>query len=75
MDGDAGTLPAAFDVLVEVPSNDMLYVLGGNLADGVLTINVGTNGTGSGTFTILPRADQIFEAHTKITLSAEATIN
>ena len=73
MDDNAGTLPAAFDVMVEVPSNAMLYELG-DLIDGVLTINVGTNGSGSGTFTITPGADQIFEAHTTITLSAEATL-
>ena len=72
---DGGTFNEAVTVTVEVPDDEDFYTLGNQVTDGVITFDIGANGTtGSGTFEITPEADTIFEEHKKITLKATATL-
>ena len=72
---DGGTLGTAVSVTIEITENDAFYTLGGLDADGNLVITGVQDATAqTGTFTITPVRDTIFEAHQTITLKATATL-
>ena len=80
MGGKAGRVDPAPTVLVVVPQDTTNYDLTGGTVndDGEFTISItlggSDDGMATGTFTVTPRTDTIFEAHKTITVSASTTL-